>query len=69
MHRAGEPQAFYLLFRRVGMLAKLYWSVAGLNLLFFVAGWLGMLPGAWLTKVFVPDLAATARYLLPYAAS
>ncbi|MBN1313624.1 MAG: hypothetical protein JXB30_19630 [Anaerolineae bacterium] len=53
---------FYLLFRRVGMLAKLSWYVAGLNLLFFVVGYLvGMLPGGLLMKVFVSDLSDTSR--------
>lgn len=54
--------SFYLLFRRVGALAKLSWSVAGLNLLFFVAGYLvGMIPGILLMKVFVSDLSDVSR--------
>jgi hypothetical protein len=53
--------SFYLLFRRAGMLAKLSWYVAGLNLLFFVLGYLGMFPGALLMKVLISDLSDGSR--------
>ena len=53
--------SFYLLFRHVGMLAKLSWYVAGLNLLFFVIGYLGMFPGALLMRVLISDLSDVSR--------